>query len=220
MRDVVVYGLLAVIVGGALVWMLIAMFSRSEGQWSAQARELGKFRARHWGYKEEVPSLKAHLIPEAADTHYWPALASEKGYEALSGTRKESRLEWRCAVADTLGEAPRLFFTARLPQQLDAREADMPEFVVRAPTTHAEALNATQWVLTTAEPDAASEVLTPQVQELLTHCDGLIIFHAVHDCATFVLNPEKTREDRVTVVDEYIRVAEQLAGIIPENFWA
>lgn len=231
MRDVMVYGMLALLVGGALLWMLYAMVTSSKGQWSAHARELGDFRARHWTYKERVPSLKAHLIPDAPDTHYWPALANARGVEGLSGTDKESRIEWNAALAETIGERPRLYMTVRFPQQLDSREVDMPEFLLLRDASPADAYGGQlmaptfegnlvgQWRLITAEVDAASEVLVDPVRTIIDGLDGLAAFHAVHDCVTFVLTTDKTAEDRASVIDAYIQAADQLAHAIPANFW-
>ncbi|MDY5854960.1 MAG: hypothetical protein SPJ68_05560 [Arcanobacterium sp.] len=233
MRDFIVYGMLALLMGGALLWMVYSIVTGNKGQWSAHARELGEFRARRWAYRESVPSLKAHLIPDAPDTHYWPALANARGTEGLSGTEKTSGIEWNAALAETIGERPRLYITARFPQQLDAREVDVPEFLVARDgawagvqagkqldlSASAQGGSADGWRLITAEPDAASEVLTQPVRAVIANLDGLAAFHAVHDCATFVLTPEKTAADRVNVIEYYIRAADQLAHIIPENFW-
>ena len=231
LRDVVVYTMLAVLFGGALIWALYSIFTRTRGDWSEEDRIRGEFRARKWIYKESVPSLKAHLLPGALTTSYFPALANGHATDALEGTGPGG--EWRAAQFQPLGEAPRWYFSTQFRQRADAREVELPATLLVLSDLRDDAGAGTpavselgdgvwfvdQWMVRSVDPAAAGALLSPNLLKALQACDGLRFVHFVSDRVTFCLSWEKTEQRATGVIEEYIANSELVAKNIPELFW-
>ena len=243
-RDYIVYGLLAIIIGGAIVWALWAMLRPSKGQWNEHDREVGRYRAQHWKYQECVPSLKAFLLPEASDTHYWPALANAMGHETLTGHDKSSGISWRSALMESLGERPKLFISVKFPQRSDGSTAELPEVLFqKTKTPSAQTFSVEQppeedrasadrtrrsarsdiatytWNITSNELGAAHDIYDSLQGIRLSEDPLLLCMHCVDDTITFVFTGDANNSARVSLTNSYIARAAQCLQIIPSHFW-
>lgn len=216
-----VYGLLIALIGGTLLWAIISMIPKNKGEWSDDARRRGRYRARHWTFKESVPSIKAFLLPDAATTKYWPILANAAGRDALSGSADTElgEIVWKSCTVESLGEPSSLIFTAHLPQLSDGREVEFPEVLFTRHSGGSDSRSDDEWEITTEEPRAVREFLGGEVQCILTRCELLHSAYFVDSILTVVCAASDSADDTEKCIDELIRTVHALMLKIPSSLW-
>lgn len=220
-RDLIVYGLLIALIGGPLLWAVISMIPKNKGEWNDDARRRGRYRARHWAFKESVACVKAFLLPDAPTTAYWPIAANTAGRDALSGSADTElgAIAWKSCTMETLGEPPSFIFTAHLPQLSDGREVEFPEVLLTRHSSAADRGFADEWDVTTQEPDAAQYLLSSEIQDILIRYESLHSAYFIGSALTVVCAASDSPDDTENFIDELIRIVHTLMMKIPPSLW-
>lgn len=117
---------LAVLIGGALLYGLFAMFSRNnKGAWDDASRIVSKLRAKKYTYQEYGDDAAKFLLRTHEQLAFWPAPKAAAAHDLVSG---KEPIVWRSCAVHT-AKSRDLYFTFQVPQRSDGAEFFSPEIL-------------------------------------------------------------------------------------------
>lgn len=124
--DYYILIVLAVLIGGALLYGLFTMFSgNNKGAWDDTSRIVSKLRGKKYTYQEYGDDATKFLLRTREQLAFWPAPKAAAAHDLVSG--KQPIVWHSCAVH--AAQSRDLYFTFQVPQRSDGAEFFSPEIL-------------------------------------------------------------------------------------------